>query len=549
MSKSRVLGFALLGLASSTFACEDLSLLDRQYKSAAGAAGSPSSTSASVASAPSTGGTDRIGSDGAGGNMGNATSAAQGGISGATHQDQGGSPMGGSPASVQGGTSVALTTQALTSGGTSMLSSNNASGMSALGGVAVGGSGAMPSSVVAAGAHVTTGGNATLGQAGTTNGSSYAGSASSIPSATRGGGGGFAGNALSHSGYAGWNGAATAGAAGVVTMATIPLCPAPISKSKALLAAEPTPDSPCARVTTALRHSEGTDCVFGFTNGEVHLASGSDPKSTRRIDTWQTSPEVHSLPRAIVTAMYAPRYNFDGALTIGYADSERTLANPWYAGRAGFSWLAVTRESSGTVLGITACPFHATSGHQLLIAPWAVEESSNSSYIFSTANHSMTQHLQLQAVGPVSTVEVIGTNNSWHVLAGTTTGEIYRSNTFLYAVTWSESTEQLSMPITWERITVNAMPDGWVTRIASNPAHPERLFALFGSDTDALWYSSDGGQSWSNRSAGLPSVSNAKLDPPIVGVTFNPFLDDAAYVVTSQTSYFTEDAGQSWHEW
>ena len=94
------------------------------------------------------------------------------------------------------------------------------------------------------------------------------------------------------------------------------------------------------------------------------------------------------------------------------------------------------------------------------------------------------------------------------------------------------------------------MPKNWVTRIAIHPTQPKRLIAVFASrSTDALWYSEDGGQTWSNRFNGLPTASNPPEAPPIVGASFNPFLDGAAYVVTPQTSYFTENSGVTWREW
>jgi photosystem II stability/assembly factor-like uncharacterized protein len=83
-----------------------------------------------------------------------------------------------------------------------------------------------------------------------------------------------------------------------------------------------------------------------------------------------------------------------------------------------------------------------------------------------------------------------------------------------------------------------------------HPHNRKRLFVVFNSSNqDAVWYSDDGGNTWSNRSGNLPTVAISGYAPPVVGVTFNPLLDEAAYAVTPVTAYHTTDSGQNWHEW
>jgi hypothetical protein len=339
-------------------------------------------------------------------------------------------------------------------------------------------------------------------------------------------------------------------ASGGGTTSGVNVCPIPISKPEALLAAEPTPDDSCARVSNVAQIGPAS-YVYGFTNGEIHLFDPSSTSSSVRVDTWRTSVGSHALPRAVVTSMVAPRHNNEGALQVGYADPQGTAPNPWLTGAMRHGWSEATVEQPGTAMTITVCPFHG--GHLELATPWITQGSLTSGASYATADaHQLNKHLQLPIGNDdITAIETVTKTDGWLVYVGTRSGQLYISNLLPETVIWNDTTSSLNTVVTWTRLTGALMPERWITRLAVHPAHPERIFAVFYSnDGDAVWYSSDAGQTWSNRQANLPTMSNTlNKAPPVLGVSFNPFLDGAAYAVTSLTSYYSVDDGRSWSEW
>ena len=327
-------------------------------------------------------------------------------------------------------------------------------------------------------------------------------------------------------------------------------CPSPITKPAALIAAEPTPADPCARVSNAIDQHSGS-YSFGYTNGEVWLVNVTTLHA-QRVDLWSQSGVSRTLPHALVTAQFAPANNFEGALEVGYADPTNSGIVPWYSGMAGTTWMAGSASPAATVLGISACPFHGAPTHLELLEPWTIEETVNSTYAFSAANtDTLNQHLQLGGSTYVTAIETITSTDGWRVIVGTEVGEIYLSNLLTGTITWDSTTQTLSKPVSWTRVTDSNMPQKWVTRVAVHPVHQERILVTFGStDTNTVWFSEDSGQTWSNRHANLPTATSPDIAPPVVGASFNPLLDGAAYVVTPQTVYYTLDYGNSgWAEW
>jgi hypothetical protein len=235
------------------------------------------------------------------------------------------------------------------------------------------------------------------------------------------------------------------------------------------------------------------------------------------------------------------------------------LQNPWYAAQnLGFTgWMpwttaAGTALTAGTVIAISACPFHSTPTHLQLATPWITQETQGTSYVVSSGNPTIDLHLTINSGGSATTVETVTNSSGWQVFVGTSSGQIFRTNVLTGTVTWNDTTHTLDgVPVTWSRITDASMPSSWVTRVTVHPTHPERIFAVFASrDDQAVWYSGDGGNTWANRTQALPTKSNPAILPPLIGASFNPFVDGAAYIVTPQTSYYTTDYGVSgWLEW
>ena len=88
------------------------------------------------------------------------------------------------------------------------------------------------------------------------------------------------------------------------------------------------------------------------------------------------------------------------------------------------------------------------------------------------------------------------------------------------------------------------LPNRWITDIAVSPWNDNEVFVtLAGYNADPVWYSSDGGTTWANRSGSapyqLPSIqANA--------VVFHPVDTNWVYVGTDLGMFASEDRGISW---
>lgn len=480
-------------------------------------------------------------------------------VTGSTNSTTGGTPSGG----VGAGAGGVSTTGGLNAGGT-----NNTAGAAhtdSIGGASANGGRSAKGGTFATGGVSTKGGSATSGGAQSTGGIRGAGGSATTGGRAATGGDPTSGGTSSTGGSLTTGGVATGGlpatGGNVATGGTAGnVCPNPLTKPAALLAAEPTPLDPCAHVSSVILESAGY-YAYGFTNGEAYLVSVNQPTSSLRVDDWNQSGTYHYLPRALITTLFAQRNNFYGSLQVGYADATQTLQNPWYAaqnaGATGWMpWTSGTAAGAaltpGTVLALSACPFHSAPTHLLLATPWTTQETQNSSYTVTPNYSAIDQHLQITGGGGASTVETVTVSGGWQVFVGTSLGQLFRTNVLTETVTWNDATQTLDgVPVTWTRITDASMPSAWVTRVTVHPTNPLRLFAVFASrDDQAIWYSGDGGGTWTNRTQGLPTTSNPAILPPLIGASFNPFLDGAAYIVTPQTSYYTTDYGMSgWLEW
>jgi hypothetical protein len=103
----------------------------------------------------------------------------------------------------------------------------------------------------------------------------------------------------------------------------------------------------------------------------------------------------------------------------------------------------------------------------------------------------------------------------------------------------------------WSDVDDNGIgvPDRWITDIAVNPQNDSEVFVTLAgypnaSDpVDVIWYSDDGGQSWSNRSGTTPNGL-----PPIQAntVVFHPADPSWIYVGTDLGVFSSGDRGQTW---
>jgi hypothetical protein len=98
----------------------------------------------------------------------------------------------------------------------------------------------------------------------------------------------------------------------------------------------------------------------------------------------------------------------------------------------------------------------------------------------------------------------------------------------------------------WIRTDDNlmALPDRFVTDIAINPNDSNEVYITFGGyNNDNVWYTNDGGSSWSNRSGTAPYDLPAL---PVYSIRVHPTNGNWIYIGTGLGVFSSMDKGQTW---
>lgn len=96
----------------------------------------------------------------------------------------------------------------------------------------------------------------------------------------------------------------------------------------------------------------------------------------------------------------------------------------------------------------------------------------------------------------------------------------------------------------WTKVDTSAslnLPDVIVTDIAIHPTNPDRVMVVLGGgiSSNRIFYTDDGGVSWSNRDLPVPNQ--------LYAVTWHPGMDSWVYVGTMTGVYASEDNGDNWN--
>lgn len=99
----------------------------------------------------------------------------------------------------------------------------------------------------------------------------------------------------------------------------------------------------------------------------------------------------------------------------------------------------------------------------------------------------------------------------------------------------------------WERVDTNSLSwptDRWVADIAINPVFPDRVYVTFSEyESDNVWYTGDGGESWEKRVGTAPDTLPAL---PVNTITFSPVNPGRIYIGTDLGVFASGDHGQTW---
>lgn len=93
---------------------------------------------------------------------------------------------------------------------------------------------------------------------------------------------------------------------------------------------------------------------------------------------------------------------------------------------------------------------------------------------------------------------------------------------------------------TWTNVTKAPLPNYYITRLAAHPSDPQTAYISYsGFGIPHIFKTADGGQTWTNASAGLPDI-------PVNAVTVDPRAPNTVYAGTDIGIYRSTDGGQNW---
>ena len=133
------------------------------------------------------------------------------------------------------------------------------------------------------------------------------------------------------------------------------------------------------------------------------------------------------------------------------------------------------------------------------------------------------------SVGSLISAIAIADGNSDIVVVGHTNGNVYRS---------TDATQNNPQ---WTQIDTNGIgANRQCLALTIDPDDHNNIYAAFGGyQSNNLWRTTNGGQSWSDISSGLP-------DAPIRDVTLHPQRSSWVYLATEVGVFASEDSGATW---
>ncbi|MBM3403680.1 MAG: hypothetical protein FJY10_02180 [Bacteroidetes bacterium] len=147
---------------------------------------------------------------------------------------------------------------------------------------------------------------------------------------------------------------------------------------------------------------------------------------------------------------------------------------------------------------------------------------------------------------------------AWSSIRGTQTGtpkcsaiDIADGNSSIIWVGYEDghvafTTNGTASPPTWTRVDNNAtaLPNRYVTDIAINPNNHDEVYVTFGEyQNNNVWYTSNSGTGWTNRSGTAPNDLPALQ---VNTVRVHPLNSNWIYIGTDMGLFASEDKGQNW---
>lgn len=175
------------------------------------------------------------------------------------------------------------------------------------------------------------------------------------------------------------------------------------------------------------------------------------------------------------------------------------------------------------------------------IAPFVLDPNNNQRLLGGGARLWRTDNVKVAgqptwtsikpSVGSFISAIAVAPSNSNVIYVGHNNGNVYRT------------TNGTAASPTWSLIDTG-LPNRFVARFAVNPTNPNAVYVSFGGfSADNVYYSTNGGSTWSNRSG---SGGNALPTAPVRGLAMHPTKPAWIYAGTEVGVFASENGGISW---
>ncbi len=219
----------------------------------------------------------------------------------------------------------------------------------------------------------------------------------------------------------------------------------------------------------------------------------------------------------------------------GFAAADPTDANFLYGE---FQFLGIHRSSNG---GVSATPIYQnlpdSFANTNFIAPFVLDPNNPRRLLAGGASlwasvdcRAPTVAWQSIKAPTSSLISAIAVNprNSNEVWVGHNNGDVFFTS------------NGTSATPTWVKRDGTTLPNRYCERIAVDPRTSTTIYATFGGfNPDNVWKSTNGGQTWTNISVGLPSA-------PMNGICAHPSKANWIYVGSEVGVFGSEDGGATW---
>lgn len=225
----------------------------------------------------------------------------------------------------------------------------------------------------------------------------------------------------------------------------------------------------------------------------------------------------------------------------GFSAADPTDPNYFYGE---YVYLQIHRSNNG---GSSASYIYngiTDNGTANFIAPFILDPNNPNTMLAGSA--SLWRSLNVKAsvpgwtiikpsIGSSISAIAVAKNNSDIIWVGHNNGSVYKT------------TNGLAVTPTWTRMDLKGigLPNRFVTRITVDPVDSSNVYVTFGGFTaDNVYRSTDGGQSWQNRTGsgatGLPDV-------PVRSLVISSVNSNFLYAGTEVGIFTSEDSGATWN--